>query len=172
MVEARSVNVKKTTTTTTTTSSNYDVEIKETCITRYSNRRVVQHISIRHDSCLFVFHTISYIIYHQCVTTAGGVRDRTASGINSGIYLLFWGLRIRTRGKRGSPKRTCLQHNSDVQDTGIYLKVDGFQLTAACGCRGACISKNDWTKGRGFNESEKTKTKQHINTTRRSILLQ
>ena len=28
-----------------------------------------------------------------------------------------------------------------------------------CGCRGACISKDDWTKGRGFNESIKTKMK-------------
>ena len=30
----------------------------------------------------------------------------------------------------------------------------------ACGYRGACISKDDSTKGRGFNESIKTKTKQ------------
>ena len=30
-----------------------------------------------------------------------------------------------------------------------------------CGYRGACISKDDWTKSRGFNESIKTKTKQN-----------
>ena len=30
-----------------------------------------------------------------------------------------------------------------------------------CGYRGVCISKDDWTKGRGFNESMKTKTKQN-----------
>ena len=30
-----------------------------------------------------------------------------------------------------------------------------------CGYRGACISKDDRTKGRGFNESMKTKTKQN-----------
>ena len=30
-----------------------------------------------------------------------------------------------------------------------------------CGYRGACISKDDGTKGRGFNESIKTKTKQN-----------
>ena len=30
-----------------------------------------------------------------------------------------------------------------------------------CGYRGACISKDDWTKGRGFNESIKTKMKQN-----------
>ena len=33
-----------------------------------------------------------------------------------------------------------------------------------CGYRGACISKDDWTKGRGFNESMKTKTKQNKKT--------
>ena len=38
-----------------------------------------------------------------------------------------------------------------------------------CGCRGACISKNDLTKGRGFSERkrQKRKTKQNKrNTTR------
>ena len=30
-----------------------------------------------------------------------------------------------------------------------------------CGYRGACVSKEDWTKGRGFNERITTKTKQN-----------
>ena len=33
--------------------------------------------------------------------------------------------------------------------------------TRVYGYRGACISKDDQTKGRGFNESIKTKTKQN-----------
>ena len=43
---------------------------------------------------------------------AGGVRDRTASG--SGVYMSFSGLRIRTRGQRGSPT-TWFNRNKKIQ---------------------------------------------------------
>ena len=36
----------------------------------------------------------------------------------------------------------------------------------ACGCRATCISKNDWTKGRGFNEIIMTKTEPNKRNTR------
>ena len=50
--------------------------------------------------------------------------------------------------------------------------IDNCYLSAR-GCRGACISKNDWTKGRGVNESKKrrkrNKTKQRNQKNARMI---
>ena len=41
---------------------------------------------------------------------------------------------------------------SFLPNNGVFLPCDH-----GLGCRGACISKDDWTKGRRFNESIKTK---------------
>ena len=45
------------------------------------------------------------------------------------------------------------------KETKAKKDADSCQVSAR-GCRGACVSKNDCTKVRGFNESIKTKTKQ------------
>ena len=53
--------------------------------------------------------------------------------------------------------------------TEILGKSDIFKETETkkgrnmCGCRGACISKNDGTKGRGFSESKKKEKRNKTN---------
>ena len=47
------------------------------------------------------------------------------------------------------------------KETKTKKDAEGCSVTL-CGCRGACISRNDWTKGRDFNEEIiKAKTKQN-----------
>ena len=43
----------------------------------------------------------------------------------------------------------------------LSLDFSAKTKTKTCDYRGACISKDDWTKGRGSNESIKTKAKQN-----------
>ena len=52
-------------------------------------------------------------------------------------------------GTKNTRKRRHLQINKNKKEINT------------CGYRSACISEGDWTKGRGFNESIKTKTKQN-----------
>ena len=57
---------------------------------------------------MFVIHTISYLTY----VTAGGKKvGGLAVVVYIYIYMVFWGLRIRTRGKKSDRQRRCLQHN-------------------------------------------------------------
>ena len=61
---------------------------------------------------MYVIHTLSSV-------TAGGVRDGTASG--SEIYMGFF-VGALEQEDREDHQRRCLQHNPDVQGTGIHLK--------------------------------------------------
>ena len=60
--------------------------------------------------------------------------------------------------KKATPQKKQ-EINKNKEDT------DSCKLTA-CGCRGACISKNDYMKGRGFNESNKDENETKQNKTK------
>ena len=102
--------------------SNYGVQIKETLpysergvinpfswgVTNISRRQLLRTCSSTRtcieQSIRSMFVCNSHYILHFFVTA--GVRDRTASGSGVHIYMGFWGLRIGTKGKRGSPTQT------------------------------------------------------------------
>ena len=90
-------------------------------------------------------------------------------GCSEGLDAFRFFFRINTIRKEKSYDVLSVQRENANGTKNIrkkrHLKINKREKERnMCGNRGACVSKNDWTKDRGFNENMKTKTKQNKTT--------